>query len=57
MTKYFVEIVKREPREVDTRMKAHNQRDAEKIQRGANINLNHKRYFTRIVSETVPEAE
>lgn len=50
--KYYVEIVKYgEPEEVVKRMGPFSEREADKIDRGANINLNHKEYYTRIVEE------
>lgn len=51
--KLFVDIVK-DTGEVVRHMKATSRHDAERIERGANINLNHEHYFTRIVEE--PEA-
>ena len=36
------------------RMKCRSQRDAELVNSGANVNLNHERYYTRIV-ETVQD--
>lgn len=49
--KYFIEIVETETDEVVERMGPHPERTAEKIERGANINLNHEDYHTRIVEE------
>ena len=45
----FVEIVEIESGEVVNRMGPHDQRAAERIKRGAEINLNHDDYFVRIV--------
>jgi hypothetical protein len=48
--KYYVEIVKHgEPEEVIKRMGPFTERMADKIDSGANRNLNHKEYYTRIV--------
>ena len=52
--KYFVEIVNYETGEVVKRMDGGTERRAEKIDRGANINLDHENYFTRIVEEKEP---
>jgi len=50
--KYFVEIVKHgDPEEVVKRMGPMNERTADKVDSGANRNLNHQDYFTRIVTE------
>lgn len=50
---YFVEIVKYAadgmPQEVVKRMGPHSLRTAEKIERGADINLNHDDYYTQVV--------
>lgn len=37
------------------RLEAHNERDAERIERGANINLNHEKYYTQIVPPSPQE--
>ena len=48
-TKYFVEIVEYETDEVALRLGPEiNERQAERLERGMNINLNHDRFFTRI---------
>jgi hypothetical protein len=50
MPEYFVEIVKEgDPEEVVKRMGPHSLRTAERIERGADINLNHEDFFTRVV--------
>jgi hypothetical protein len=33
------------------RLKAHSERQAERLERGVNINLNHDKFFTRIIDE------
>ena len=48
---YFVEIVSYETGEVVKRMGGGSERRAERIEDGANINLNHEEYYTRIVEE------
>jgi hypothetical protein len=53
METYYVEIVKigktYEKAEVIKSMGPFNERKATRVDRGANINLNHQEYFTRIV--------
>ena len=49
--KYFVEIVKHETDEVVKRMGPMDERRADKIDSGANINLNHDDYYTRIIKK------
>ncbi len=51
MTRWFVEIVEYDTERVDKSMRCHSERDAEKVDRGANINLNHERFYTRIRQE------
>ena len=49
---YYVEIVKYgDPEEVVKRMGPMTERKAERVERGAGINLNHDAYYTRIVPE------
>lgn len=51
---WYVEVcIKTAPfgEDVSERIKYKNESAAEKVERGVNINLNHKQYFTRIVSE------
>lgn len=45
----FVEIVRYEGGEVVKRMGPMSRHSAEKVDDGANINLNHEQFFTRIV--------
>ena len=47
--KYYIEVVEYESGEVVSRMEASSEREAEKIDRGVNINLNHENYYTRIM--------
>ena len=50
--KYFVEIVAYENEKVVERIPCgSNKGQADKVDRGANINLNHDEYFTRIEEE------
>ena len=50
--KYYVEIVKYgEPEEVVKRMGPMPERKADEVDAGANINLNHEEYYTRIVKD------
>lgn len=53
-TRWFVEIVERGgDRKVEWRSKpVDNESTAERMQRGARINLNHEKYRTQIVRET-----
>lgn len=49
---FYVEIVKYgEPEEVVKRMGPMAERQADKVDNGANMNLNHEEYYTRIVEE------
>jgi hypothetical protein len=47
----FVEIVKRQGAEVIKRMGPMPERRAERVKRGAEINLNHDDYYVRITGE------
>lgn len=48
--RYFVEVVDYETEEVVDRIKVDGtKRKAERVERGVNINMNHDRYFTRVV--------
>lgn len=49
MSDYYVEIVAFKGNKVVKRMGPMYERKADKVDSGANINLNHKEYFTRIV--------
>jgi hypothetical protein len=52
MSQWYVEIWPHTEDESDEgfrKMKAQSQHDAERIERGANHNLNHEKYYTRIV--------
>ena len=49
--KWYVEIVKFKGGEVVKRMGPMPERQAEKVEGGANINLNHEGYFTRLVKD------
>jgi hypothetical protein len=53
---YYVEIVRFADDEVVQRMGPMSERQADQVDSGANINLNHDDYFTRIV-EDIPDAE
>lgn len=56
MDTHYVEIVKYgDPEEVVKRMGPMSERQADRVDTGANINLNHEDYFTRIVSEPEPK--
>ena len=48
---YFVEIVERETEEVVKRMGPMPMRRAERVRRGADINLDHDNFFTRIIED------
>ena len=49
ITKYWVEVVEYETDEVVSRVGPEiSERQAERLERGMNINLNHDRFFTRI---------
>lgn len=48
----YVEIVNTTTDEVVKRMGPMNERTAERVESGANINLNHDEYHTRIVEES-----
>ncbi len=47
----YVEIVEYESGEVVTRMGPMAERRADKVDSGANINLDHEHFYTRIVNE------
>jgi hypothetical protein len=49
--KWFVEIVSYENEELEKRIECSSERMAAKVDDGANRNLNHEKYFTRIVTE------
>lgn len=49
---FYVEIVEYATEEVVKQSGPHSERRADKLDDGLNINLNHERYFTRIVSES-----
>lgn len=46
---YYVEIVNYDTDEVVKRMGPMSERKADKVDNAANINLNHDKYYTRIV--------
>jgi hypothetical protein len=48
---YYVQIVKFDGEEVVKEIGPLGDRQASKVDRGANINLNHERFYTRIVSK------
>jgi len=49
--KYIVEIVKFKDKEVVKRINCTLERQAEKVERGVLINLNHKDFYTRIIEK------
>jgi hypothetical protein len=49
---YYVEIVRYGDEEVVTKMGPMSERKADRVDSGANMNLNHDGYFTRIVEAT-----
>ena len=49
MEMYFVEIVRIDSKEVVSRMGPMARNKAERVDSGANINLNHATHYTRIV--------
>jgi len=58
MKKFFVEIVKFENMEVVKRIDCGTQeRKADIVDAGANRNLNHEKYFTRVVSDEENEKD
>ena len=48
---FYVEIVEYGNEEVVKVVEAINEKQAKKVERGMNINLNHEEFFTRIVEE------
>ena len=55
MTHYYVEIVEYETEQVVDRIDCGaSGRRADRIDDGVNINLNHERFYTRIVEEKEP---
>jgi hypothetical protein len=53
----FVEIVNRTTGEVARRIGPLTRRRAEKVERGASINLDHAGWFTRVVNQSGSEAD
>jgi hypothetical protein len=49
--KVWVEIVETETGKVETRMGGLSERTAERVERGANINLDHEHYHVRVVDK------
>jgi len=49
--KYYVEVVRYEDGNVVKRIECSSERNADKVDRGVNINLNHDEYYTRIIEE------
>lgn len=52
---YRIEIVDHDTYEVVKTLRVHGLRHAHKTEDGMNRNLNHSRYFTRIIAETSDE--
>ena len=50
MKHYFIEVVEFDTDEVIERKGPYTERQADKIDNGMNINLNHDKYFTRITN-------
>lgn len=46
--KFYVQIIKYDTREVVENIECGSEREAEQVERGVNINLNHADYFTHI---------
>jgi hypothetical protein len=57
MAEYYIEIVEYGTGEVIKRMGPKPERFADRIERGANINLNHDKYYTRQVEAEKEEGE
>ena len=51
MEKHYVEIVKYKTDEIIERMGPMSEHKADKVDGGANINLNHEEYYTRIIKD------
>jgi len=49
MTDFFVEIVDSETQEVVKRMGPMNERNAGRVEEGVGINLNHEKFYTRVI--------
>ena len=54
MSNHVVEIVFYDDESVIKRVECQSERHAEKVEDGININLNHEKYFTRIVKGEKP---
>ncbi len=54
---FYVEIRKRVTDEVVKRLGPATEKSAERIQRGAEVNLNHDDYYTEIVDDSVEDQE
>ena len=52
MKDYYVEIVEYGTGEIVKSMGPMSERKANKVEGGANINLNHEEYFTRIINKS-----
>ena len=55
--KYYIEIVDYDTEETVERMGPMTEHKAGKVDDGVNINLNHEKYFTRIVKEGEEDGE
>lgn len=53
MSKVFVEVVNYETGAVEKRLGPLTAHAADKVDRGVNINLNHEKFYTRIIEERV----
>jgi len=49
MTDFYVEIVDSDTQEVVKRMGPMNERNADRVEEGVGINLNHAKFFTRVI--------
>lgn len=50
MTKFVVQVIAREEGNVVKEIKCMSEKQAERVEEGININLNHEKFFTQIKS-------
>lgn len=55
--KYFVDIKRNKTKTIEKSIECSSERTAEKVERGVNINLNHKEYYTIIRKEETSDVK
>jgi hypothetical protein len=51
---FYVEVLKIGTDEIVRRLGPHDERTAERVERGVSINLDHEKFYTRIVEDEQP---